>query len=203
MSSVPFTSTPSSTPPQGATHQPPQISPPIDRQLTLRQVSMICTSTQMLAETLAASFMSAAKAPQAAQTSQRIDVTAVANHLNSLIATLKALGESLLAASVTGTELSTIDDAGVLHTSMDKVQKTPNTRECNVCMEDKPIEDFDKVTDNCTHEFNICETCLRLWLQAAVEENIWGRLACMQNGCDEPVLHSDWQRLASAELFER
>jgi len=187
---------------------------------------MICTSTQMLAETLTATYISAAEPLQAAWLSQRLDVSVVANQLNSLTATLRTLSESLLAASVTIVERLETEGANknaeandieqtdeeqgagserttLLNSSLHEVLVSLDTRECSICMEDRPLEAFPKATDNCDHEPNVCGECIKLWLQAAVEDNIWIRLTCMGNGCDEQLQHADWQRLATAEFFGR
>ena len=104
MSSVPSTSTATSASTQGTgPHSSPNPTA-LDRQLILRQVAMICASTQMLAETLTATYTSATDVPQPAHSVSRLDAITVANQLHSLTSTLKTLGETLLAGSATVTE---------------------------------------------------------------------------------------------------
>ncbi|KAE9363127.1 hypothetical protein N431DRAFT_449933 [Stipitochalara longipes BDJ] len=193
MASLPSNSTLNPTPGQGSRPEPSRTPTTLDRQLILRQIAMVCTSVQLLAETLTSAYISAVEPPRNSGTIQQFYAPTIANQLDSLTMTLKTLADSLLAASETAIEFSEIKE------EVNEIEEADEGYEIDQeSYEPLLLSSFAEDTST-TPSSRECS----LWLQATVEENTWSQLTCMGNACDELLQHADWQRLASAELFEK
>ena len=62
-------------------------------------------------------------------------------------------------------------------------------------------EQSQHVTDRCNHARTVCTRCVRSWLESQLDSVSWNRIRCPE--CTELLDHTDVQRFASAETFER
>ncbi|PMD47210.1 hypothetical protein L207DRAFT_576003 [Hyaloscypha variabilis F] len=161
MSSVPYlVSTSDLAPGQNSLSRLPQPTTALDRQVILRQLSLVCTSVQMLAETLTTAYVSAVEPSASPGIAQRLDATRVANQLDYLTITLKTLAESLLAANeiveepprtvdedeegraARDTGRVTAESGTFTPLSISTENVTLELRECCVCINKKPVQEF-------------------------------------------------------------
>jgi hypothetical protein len=75
------------------------------------------------------------------------------------------------------------------------------TRECIVCVGQKRIDDFPRVTEECTHQRQVCLNCLQRWLETTLNGMNWNHLQCPS--CEEILQHADMRRIATPEVFSQ
>jgi hypothetical protein len=72
---------------------------------------------------------------------------------------------------------------------------------CMTCMEDKDASRFPSlITDSCTHENNICKTCLRHWIDEQLNSN-GTKINCPE--CSQAMGYEDVKRCTKRRQFER
>ncbi|KAE8444546.1 hypothetical protein EG329_014470 [Mollisiaceae sp. DMI_Dod_QoI] len=74
-------------------------------------------------------------------------------------------------------------------------------RECAICVEEKPLEDFPKITAACQHEEHTCLGCVQNWLAREVDNTDWDKIHCV--ACKEVVPYDDMKRLMTSAAFEK
>lgn len=79
----------------------------------------------------------------------------------------------------------------------------PQKRTCIVCSDDLYPLGFPAKppSSECTHTVNTCTSCLEKCVAADLEGRGWQRISCPE--CRELLNHSDMQRAAAADVFER
>jgi hypothetical protein len=73
-------------------------------------------------------------------------------------------------------------------------------RECTICIEQRPVGDFIRVTERCTHERKVCRECLQTWIRSSLDGANLDRLSC--TNCAQILQHGDVRRIATAEVFK-
>lgn len=79
----------------------------------------------------------------------------------------------------------------------------PTTQECTVCVEEKPLKEFPKITERCKHQPSTCLNCVREWVKSELTALTWNKLKCCGAGCKATLSHADMKRVATKELFEK
>jgi len=80
--------------------------------------------------------------------------------------------------------------------------KTPSTRECSVCTEAFPVQDFPSLIA-CAHEPNVCQECFLGWLDQRMASTTWEQIQCPSRGCSSAISHDDVKIYAPADVFTR
>lgn len=79
----------------------------------------------------------------------------------------------------------------------------PSLRTCAVCFVEKPLGDFLKVTNTCTHNPDVCDTCLKESLQWQLTGATCNSIRRLSMFCDQPLEYTDMLRVATTETFQR
>jgi hypothetical protein len=58
-------------------------------------------------------------------------------------------------------------------------------------------------TAECSHEANVCKSCLRRMIETLVDSNNWNSLLCPQEGCRAKLKLEDVQAFASPASYEK
>lgn len=74
--------------------------------------------------------------------------------------------------------------------------------ECQVCFEFRRKSSFSKITANCDHELNICESCVRKHIASQLDSKIDVEIDCPFDECDQKLSNDEIKNI-SEELFER
>ncbi|KUJ23266.1 uncharacterized protein LY89DRAFT_777051 [Mollisia scopiformis] len=86
----------------------------------------------------------------------------------------------------------------------DEEVEVEEMRICAVCEDELPIANFPylNITNSCTHEADVCLTCLREHIRVQMLDRTVDRLSCPGGPlCAERLTSEDVQRWATAELF--
>ena len=77
--------------------------------------------------------------------------------------------------------------------------------ECDIC-----YGSFDPVktsmrqpTSSCTHEINICKSCLSASISSQIETKLWTRIGCPASACDKLMGYDDVREFAEPQMFAR
>jgi hypothetical protein len=73
-------------------------------------------------------------------------------------------------------------------------------KECSVCTESHPIQEFPTLTD-CDHDHDVCRGCFLQWLDREMERV--NTVMCPSSGCSNAVTHEDVQKYASHDVYTR
>jgi hypothetical protein len=73
-------------------------------------------------------------------------------------------------------------------------------RDCSVCAETRPIEDFTGL-HGCTHDPDVCNECIGQWLENEVGSTAVNFIPCSSTDCDFRVSYEDVDAYASDEVF--
>jgi len=90
-------------------------------------------------------------------------------------------------------------------TEITEQEKKANTseKECIICTEKVIIRDFMKIAEQCDHEDNMCQNCIREYITLELLEKGNIDVLCPEYECHSVLQEPDIKRFASAEAFER
>ncbi|RIA86652.1 hypothetical protein C1645_828932 [Glomus cerebriforme] len=82
---------------------------------------------------------------------------------------------------------------------------TSQTRDCMICVETLSVNQFEKITKNCSHPNDICKGCVaqHVETQLNTKGDVEGILCPFGNDCGFLIEHDDVQRIVNNDLFER
>lgn len=80
-------------------------------------------------------------------------------------------------------------------------EDSPSKKECAICVEEKPLQDFPNITDACQHPDDMCLLCVQNWLAREVDSTDWDKIHCA--ACKEIVPYDDMKRLMTKAAFEK
>ncbi|KUJ20806.1 uncharacterized protein LY89DRAFT_579286 [Mollisia scopiformis] len=78
---------------------------------------------------------------------------------------------------------------------------TAKKQECVICVEEKPLQHFPKITDSCQHPDQICLVCVQNWLAREADNTDWDKIHCV--ACKEIVPYNHMKRLMTKAAFEK
>jgi hypothetical protein len=208
-SNQPLSSSTPSSPPPPSSPSIVQEATPLARSSIIRQLISGVTPLKTLAGALVAAQAPAAGSSRNLRTPTALDL-AIYSQLASVSALLQLASDSLPVADTPSVALHQVDqtDQGESELTLEAEEAETEEadivlQECRICLDEKPINNFTHITETCDGIPGACNECVQLWLEERMEGNTWKSLTCLSSGCDEPLQHSDWQRLASDELFAR
>ena len=83
-----------------------------------------------------------------------------------------------------------------------EIQPEEIVRECIVCMEEHPVEEFpDKIAAQCQHVSGVCRESLQKSIISNLESRDWDKIRCME--CGANLEHGDMKAHLSRADFER
>lgn len=78
------------------------------------------------------------------------------------------------------------------------------TRECAICAEDIGVLAWpSRNTSTCTHELHNCTDCIRNWIEDRLDNNLWDKITCLEDGCEGTYQAADVQLHATTVQNER
>lgn len=79
------------------------------------------------------------------------------------------------------------------------------TRECVNCLDEVGYAEFPihGTSASCTHDSEICVTCLRTWITTSIENGNWDKITCPAADCPSIMQYADIRRLATLEDFAK
>ncbi|RIB17850.1 hypothetical protein C2G38_2186206 [Gigaspora rosea] len=84
-----------------------------------------------------------------------------------------------------------------------QLQETDVNKECIICTENVDIRAFLNITDQCSHDYNICRECVKEYIKHEIEDNGNVKIKCPGDGCKEFLNQKDIKEFASEESFKR
>ncbi|CAG8613032.1 4174_t:CDS:2 [Gigaspora margarita] len=84
-----------------------------------------------------------------------------------------------------------------------QLQETDVNKECTICTDNVDIKAFLNITDQCSHDYNICRECVKEYIKHEIEDNGNVKIKCPEDGCKEFLNQKDIKEFASEESFKR
>lgn len=84
-----------------------------------------------------------------------------------------------------------------------RFQEIDVTKECIICTENVDIKFFLNITDQCSHDYNICRECVGEYIKHEIEDNGNVKITCPEDGCNEILIQKDIKEFASEDSFRR
>ncbi|CAG8812193.1 3412_t:CDS:2, partial [Gigaspora margarita] len=76
-------------------------------------------------------------------------------------------------------------------------------KECKICAENVNIGVFLNITNQCSHDDNICRGCVGEYIKHELEDNGNVNIKCLEDGCSEILNQRDIKEFANEETFKR
>ncbi|CAG8437669.1 10521_t:CDS:2 [Ambispora gerdemannii] len=80
---------------------------------------------------------------------------------------------------------------------------THKTKECIVCLENKELTHFPKITNQCSHENTVCKECIKKYIEVEVQDKGIIEIQCPEKNCKTILQEQDIRRFASKEVSDR
>ncbi|CAG8434092.1 5293_t:CDS:2 [Diversispora eburnea] len=75
--------------------------------------------------------------------------------------------------------------------------------ECSICVEEYSKSNFQKITEKCTHNNNICNACVDKHISSKMNDKGDIVIYCPYDGCGNEFEFNDVKRIVTKKVFER